>query len=183
MTPRHDETLLPLRTAADSGSRRPQALFLGEPPASTANLAVRSGLGSTPFTARRIPATANSCYIARKFTRQAALRWNLDTICDDAVQIASELVANAIRHGQSRTIASDEEQSAVWLALALRPQTLLCVVRDPSRRRPMLAPPPPLAEHHRGLPIVNALSNTWGWTTNAQARGKTVWARVTLPAA
>jgi len=71
----------------------------------------------------------------------------------------------------------------VWLALALRPRTLPCVVRDPSRRRPLLAPPPPLAERHRGLPIVDALSNTWGWTTNPQARGKTVWARVTLPAA
>ncbi|MFJ6900582.1 ATP-binding protein [Streptomyces hokutonensis] len=183
MTPRHDETFLPPFAPATAGSRRQQTLFLGEPLASTANLAVRSGLGSTPFTARRIPAATNCCYIARQFTREAVRRWNLDGICDDAVQIASELVANAARHGQIRTNAPNHEESAVWLALALRPQTLLCVVRDPSRRRPLLTPPPPLAERHRGLPIVDALSNTWGWTTNPQTRGKTVWARVDLPAA
>lgn len=174
---------MPPFTSAAVGSRRQQTSFLGEPLASTANLAVRSGLGSTLFTARRIPASTDCCYVARQFTREAVSRWNLHDICDDAVQIASELVANAARHGQNRAAAPNREESAVWLALALRPQTLLCVVRDPSRRRPLLTPPPPLAESHRGLPIVDALSNTWGWTTHTQTRGKTVWARVDLPAA
>ncbi|MFJ8510186.1 ATP-binding protein [Streptomyces avermitilis] len=164
--------------------RRRQLLFLGEPLASTPNLAVRSGLGSTPFAARRIPvASHRCCYIARQFTRQTVRRWNLHSICDDAVQIASELVANAVRHGQPDTATEDDPQAGVWLAFALRPRTLLCVVRDPSQLHPRLTAPQPLAERHRGLPIVKALSNTWGWTTDAQARGKTVWARVTLPAA
>ncbi|MFJ4519209.1 ATP-binding protein [Streptomyces sp. NPDC088770] len=163
--------------------RRRQPLFLGEPLAPTPNLAVRTGLGSTPFAARRIPASTSCCYVARQFTRQTVRRWNLHSICDDAVQIASELVANAVRHGKPDTATTDLVQSAVWLALALRPRTLLCVVRDPSQRLPELTPPLPLAECHRGLPIVNALSNTWGWSTDTQSRGKSVWARVALPAA
>ncbi|MGW0926046.1 ATP-binding protein [Streptomyces sp. NPDC002755] len=110
-------------------------------------------------------------------------RWNLHSICDDAVQIASELVANAVRHGRPDTAAEEDSHAGVWLAFTLRPRTLLCVVRDPSQLRPRLTAPQPLAERHRGLPIVNALSNTWGWTTDAQASGKSVWARVTLPAA
>ncbi|MEV0259045.1 ATP-binding protein [Streptomyces sp. NPDC050732] len=142
-------------------------------------MAVDTGLGSTPFAARSIPATTDCCYIARQFTRSALQRWNLQAISDDTVQIASELVANAIRHGHAR-LASDARQTGVWLALAPRPRTLLCVVRDPSRRRPFLAPPPPLAERNRGLPIVKALATSWGWTTDAQSHGKAVWARVAL---
>ncbi|MDO0917815.1 ATP-binding protein [Streptomyces sp. DT2A-34] len=184
MTPRREGTFQPQSTSAVTDDRRPELLFLGEPLASTPNLAVRSGLGSTPFAARRIPvASIHCCYIARQFTRQTVRRWNLHSICDDAVQIASELVANAVRHGRPDTDTTDDPQAGVWLALALRPHTLLCVVRDPSQLRPRLTAPQPLAERHRGLPIVNALSNTWGWTTDAQARGKSVWARVTLPAA
>ncbi|WP_261386619.1 ATP-binding protein [Streptomyces sp. BK340] len=162
-------------------SARQQPLFLGEPPAFTSNLAVRTGLGSTPFAARRIPATTDCCYVARQFTRQTLYSWNLIGICDDTVQVASELVANAVRHGRSRTLRQDNPQAAVWLALALRPHTLLCVVRDPSRRRPLLVFPALMAEDNRGLPIVNALSNTWGWTADTRARGKSVWARLSLP--
>ncbi|WP_331753550.1 ATP-binding protein (plasmid) [Streptomyces chartreusis] len=178
-------TFQPLSTSAVRNRRR-QLLFLGEPMAATPNLAVRSGLGSTLFAARRIPvASRHCCYIARQFTRQTVRRWNLHSICDDAVQIASELVANAVRHGRPDTAAADSVQAGVWLAFTLRPRTLLCVVRDPSQLQPRLTAPQPMAmaERHHGLPIVNALSNTWGWTTDAQARGKSVWARVTLPAA
>ncbi|MCZ0991765.1 ATP-binding protein [Streptomyces diastatochromogenes] len=156
-------------------------MFLGDPPAYTPNLAVRTGLGSTPFAARRIPAATNCCYVARQFTRQTLRSWNLNGICDDTVQVASELVANAVRHGRVRILRPDSPQAAVWLALALRPHTLLCIVRDPSRRRPLLAFPAPMAERNRGLPIVNALSSTWGWTADTRARGKSVWARLSLP--
>ncbi|MFJ4691752.1 ATP-binding protein [Streptomyces sp. NPDC088766] len=184
MTPRVEGTSQPHSTSTAPDERRHQALFLGEPPASTPNLAVRSGLGSTPFTARRIPvASEHCCYIARQFTRQTVRRWNLHSIRDDAVQIASELVANAVRHARPDGAAADDPQAGVWLAFTLRPRTLLCVVRDPSQLSPRLTAPPLMAEGHRGLPIVNALSNTWGWTTEAQDRGKSVWARMELRAA
>ncbi|MEU6449780.1 ATP-binding protein [Streptomyces sp. NPDC046979] len=155
-------------------------MFLGEPLAPTPNLAVRTGLGSTRFAARRIPVTTACCYEARQFTRRALTEWDLPSICDDTVQIASELVANAVRHGQSHPGRRLVDKPAVWLALTLRPQTLLCVVRDPGRARPRLAAPPLLAERHRGLPIVNALSGAWGWTSHSPS-GKSVWARVALP--
>ncbi|MFB7655028.1 MULTISPECIES: ATP-binding protein [unclassified Streptomyces] len=155
-------------------------LFLGEPVAPTPNLAVRTGLGSTRFAAHRIPVTTACCYEARQFTRRALTDWKLHSICDDTVQIVSELVANAVRHGQPHRGRRSPDKPAVWLALALRPQTLLCVVRDPGRARPRLAAPPLLAERHRGLLIVNALSGAWGWTSHSPS-GKSVWARVALP--
>jgi hypothetical protein len=179
MTPRHDDEFQP-QFASVLASAQEHPLFLGEPPTYTSNMAVRTGLGSTLFAARRIPATTDCCYVARQFTRHTLHGWELHGICDDTVQIASELVANAVRHGRARNARSDGVQAGVWLALALRPRTLLCIVRDPSRRRPLLAPPPPLAERNRGLPIVDALSSRWGWTADTRVSGKTVWARVSL---
>ncbi|MEG8281269.1 ATP-binding protein [Streptomyces sp. AHA2] len=128
-------------------------------------------------------ASRHSCYVARQFTRQTVRRWNLNSICDDAVQIASELVANAVRHGRPDAEVADGPNGAVWLALALRPRTLLCVVRDPNTLCPRLTAPQPMAEEHRGLPIVRALSDTWGFTMTPEAPGKAVWARMELPAA
>ncbi|MGA4838150.1 ATP-binding protein [Streptomyces sp. G45] len=180
MTSRCDDTCRP-PSGPFSPASPSSSLFLGEPLARTPNLAVHCGLGSTPFAARRIPLTAECCAVAREFTRAALYGWNLHGVCDDTVQIASELVANAVRHGRTRTSAPDTSQAAVWLALTPRPHTLLCVVRDPSRRLPRYTPPAPLAERNRGLPIVRALAASWGWTNDSQAHGKTVWARVALP--
>ncbi|MER6406238.1 ATP-binding protein [Streptomyces viridosporus] len=182
MTPLHNRMIQPPHKP-DTSDNLEQRLFRGTPPAFTPNLAVRTGLGSTPFAARRIPAATNCCYVARQFTRETLRRWDLHPICDDTVQVASELVANAVRHGRNRTTRSGSPQAAVWLAFALRPRTLLCVVRDPSRLQPRLTCPAPLAERHRGLPIVNALSTTWGWTDDRQTNGKSVWARLSLPEA
>jgi anti-sigma regulatory factor (Ser/Thr protein kinase) len=181
MTPRHniDTQLL---SAPDNAGSTEQRLFRGAPPAFTSNLAVRMGLGSTSFAARRIPAATDCCYVARQFTRQTLRRWELgSSICDDTVQVASELVANAVRHGRTRSACSPSPHAAVWLALTLRPRTLLCVVRDPSQRRPRLTIPILMAEHHRGLPIVDALSTAWGWTDDLRVTGKSVWARLSLP--
>ncbi|MFJ3495013.1 ATP-binding protein [Streptomyces sp. NPDC086091] len=160
-------------------------LFRGVPPAVPSDLALRIGMGSTPFAARRIPAATDCCSVARQFTRRTLLGWDLSSgLCDDTVQIASELVANAVRHGRPRGArAAADPPPTVWLALALRPRTLLCVVRDPSRRRPRLTCPAPLAERHRGLPIIDALSTSWGWTDDRGPHGKSVWARLTLPPA
>ncbi|MGW0211216.1 hypothetical protein ACWDZ8_37550 [Streptomyces sp. NPDC003233] len=40
-----------------------------------------------------------------------------------------------------------------------------------------------MAERHRGLPIVDALSATWGWTDDLRITGKSAWARPSLPGA
>ncbi|MFI6530056.1 ATP-binding protein [Streptomyces uncialis] len=155
--------------------------FRGRPPGAPANLAVRYGLGSTPFAAHLIPPTTRCCYEARRFTDRTLARWGMQQVRDDAVQVVSELVANAARHGQRRRSDPDGTKPAVWLALAPRPRTLLCVVSDPGPRRPRLFPPSPLAERHRGLPIVEALSEDWGWSVDCGSRGKSVWARLPLP--
>ncbi|MFJ5725769.1 ATP-binding protein [Streptomyces sp. NPDC093149] len=139
-------------------------------------------LAAPPFAAHRISTNTLCLREARKFTADVIRRWNLDPVREDAVQIASELVANAVRHGRRRTPLPDSSHPAAWLALIRRPHSLLCVVYDPSQRRPRLTPPAPLAEGHRGLLIVEALSEGWGWKPSGTS-GKAVWARLTLPPA
>ncbi|MFF9580304.1 ATP-binding protein [Streptomyces rubiginosohelvolus] len=112
---------------------------------------------------------------------QSCIRFNVQSK-EPCEARASELVANAVRHGERRAPLPDGSPPVVWLALTRRPHSLLCVVYDPSRRRPRLTPPAPLAEDHRGLPILEALSEGWGWKPSG-ANGKAVWARLALPPA
>jgi hypothetical protein len=102
--------------------------------------------------------------------------------------------------GQGRAPA-DGATCDVWLKLTRRPAHLVCAVTDPSAGVPAAAHAPTphastphaftplnggprttdpcevdaLAEQGRGLLLVEALSEHWGWTRYVP-RGKTVWA-------
>ncbi|MER5985501.1 ATP-binding protein [Streptomyces sp. NPDC001787] len=144
------------------------------------DLTAHLSLGAPPFAAYRIGETTSCLHEARRFASDVLRRWGLEAVREDAVQVASELVANAVRHGR-RTPPYARDAHVVWLALTRRPHSLLCVVYDPSDRRPCLTRPALLAEHHRGLPIVDALSEDWGWKPAGES-GKAVWARFPLVA-
>jgi anti-sigma regulatory factor (Ser/Thr protein kinase) len=156
-------------------AQAPQPDLHGLPLTATDDLALELGIGISQFTACQVQ---DRClHEARTFTARAVQRWNLHHIRDEAIQVVSELVANALHHGRTQTSTTTQEKHSVWLALAAKGDTLLCVVSDPSRRLPTLHCPPPLAEQGRGLPIVHALSQAWG-TTQPDTSGKSVWARV-----
>ncbi len=123
----------------------------------------------------RLSGTAQGCAQARDFTDRTLGRWELDHCRDDALTIVTELAANAVVHALPHTPA-DEAGSGVWLKLTLRPAHLVCAVTDRSGdlpRYPLTSSP--LQEHGRGLQIVEALSEHWGWTRYTPT-GKTVWA-------
>ena len=52
---------------------------------------------------------------------------------------------------------------------------MLCAVADPSRAVPVLRASTSLAETGRGLQIIRALADEWGYTAPDHA-GKAVWA-------
>jgi len=83
----------------------------------------------------------------------------------DAALVVSELTTNAARH-----VAASFE-----LAVAVAPGQLLVAVTDPSRAEPILRPPRSTAIGGRGLPLVAALSRSWGVQLVHQG-GKVVWA-------
>lgn len=128
---------------------------------------------SAPMTAALcLSGTGPGCAQARAFTERTLAAWQLERCVDDALTIVSELVANALTHARPDPAAETE----VWLKLTLRTAHLVCAVTDPDTAVPTCRPTTDaLDEHGRGLRIVDALSEHWGWTRRA-LKGKTVWA-------
>ena len=114
---------------------------------------------------------------ARAFTRETLSCWSLDHRSDDATLVITELAANAVAHAVSRPAAGGAAE--VWLALSLNPAHLLVTVSDPADEPPAYTPADvtALREHGRGLYIVDALAEEWGWTARPPA-GKSVWAKL-----
>ncbi|MGW7291728.1 ATP-binding protein [Streptomyces xiamenensis] len=125
------------------------------------------------FTARQFAPSPHWLAAARTFTRDTLHRWDLGHIADDAADIASELVANAVQHVQPEPGTAPQP---IWLALDRRDTSVLCIVFDTSSTEPTLHTPTPLSETGRGLVIVQALSEDWG--CNIEVEGKLVWAQI-----
>jgi anti-sigma regulatory factor (Ser/Thr protein kinase) len=116
---------------------------------------------------------------AREFTGQLLRGWGLLVLAEDATVIVSELVTNALRHGlRDLSSATATQVELIWW---LRAGEITCMVTDPGAEPPVMAPADPLAEAGRGLHVVEALSDTWGWTRLEGCR-KAVWATLPVPA-
>ncbi len=132
--------------------------------------------GGVPDSAAlRIRCSGEGFALARAFTRDTLRGWSLEHHSDDAVLVITELAANAVAHAVPRSPAGDTE---VWLGLLLGPDHVVLTVSDQGENTPRCtADAPDLREHGRGLLIVDALADEWGWTLRPPA-GKTVWARL-----
>lgn len=113
--------------------------------------------------------TAQSVGAARDFGLATLRRWTVADRAGDIAVVLSELLTNALRHG------ADQSARPVRVALVQPAQFVLVVVTDPGQQVPALREPDYLAESGRGLHVINALSDTWGYTTPTDA-GKAVWA-------
>ncbi|MFD7131169.1 ATP-binding protein [Streptomyces sp. NPDC059894] len=119
---------------------------------------------------------------ARDFTHRTLDGWRLDHCTDDALTVVTELASNAVLHGLPDALPdAPADDTDVRLRLTLRRSHLVCAVTDPSDEPPVyphIVNPhtvDPLLEHGRGLRIVDALAEHWGWTRRFP-EGKTVWA-------
>ncbi|MGW2126300.1 ATP-binding protein [Streptomyces sp. NPDC001758] len=157
MAPAYPHTPIP---AAPYGASRP------------APGTVRAGSASV---AVRITCSREGLARARSFTRDTLGAWSLGRHCDDATLVMTELAVNAVTHAAPRCPGVPD----VRLGFRLEPAHLLLTVSDPDDHPPVHAPGDGsgLQEHGRGLHIVEALSEAWGWIPTAPA-GKTVWARL-----
>jgi anti-sigma regulatory factor (Ser/Thr protein kinase) len=101
-------------------------------------------------------------------------RWDAAVRTDDVAVVVSELVTNAMRHALPDSGAT-RPWRLVQLALVQPGPCVLCAVADPSRTAPVVKEADVLAETGRGLHVVGALADTWGYTQPSD-RGKVVWA-------
>lgn len=134
--------------------------------------------GNVPRSASlRISESPQGFAQARDFTRRTLGRWALGDRSDDAILVITELATNAVLHAAPRAGAG---QTGVWLKLTLRRAHLVCAVTDQSDSPPLCPRTDGALEvHGRGLRIVEALSEHWGWTRSPA--GKTVWAMLPTP--
>ncbi|WP_435228383.1 ATP-binding protein [Streptomyces sp. Tue6028] len=113
----------------------------------------------------------------RDFTRRTLAAWESGACGDEAVLVVNELATNALLHAASKVPV---ERREVWLKLSLRRAHLVCAVTDPYDRPPVHLPADVAQDDHgRGLGIVDALSEHWGWTRFPA--GKIVWAMLRTP--
>jgi anti-sigma regulatory factor (Ser/Thr protein kinase) len=126
----------------------------------------------------RFPASLASPRRARQAVRQVLAAWGLDHLADDAGLLASELIANAVEHGDGRPVD-------LYLRGFTTPggqSGISCEVTDTSHALPRPRQAGHGRERGRGLAIVNALSTRSGVTAGPD--GKTAWFTLTTgPAA
>jgi hypothetical protein len=169
---------LPTRTRTDPAMRRPLDLTARGACAPRRPRVVRmpSDWWDSPSAVccplSRGPQSARA---ARRLTSDTLRDWGLASLAEDAETIVGEFVANAVTHAAEA--ANDRRPSAEnhGLRLLRRTGEVICAVLDPSDVAPVLKKPCSVEEAGRGLQMVDALSDVWGWSPLA-GRGKAVWA-------
>lgn len=110
--------------------------------------------------------------MAREELRKTLAGWGLSELEEHAELVLSELLTNAVEHACG-------EGAGVETRYVSRPYGLRVEVRDASAKWPEQRKPEPGEVSGRGLGIVEALSDQWGWW-HRRGHGKTVWAELSL---
>ena len=124
--------------------------------------------------------TATPC--ARLHARNITREWGLHNLADTIELVVSELVTNAVKAStdqDQRPCYTDEHGLAcIHLRLSTNRQAALVEVWDEDFTLPAPNQPDLDDESGRGLMLVEALAERWGWDLAATGRGKIVWALV-----
>jgi hypothetical protein len=116
-----------------------------------------------------LPENAQAASAAREHVRDTLDAWHLDDLALTTEMLASELVANVVRHARG----------PARLRL-MRSRSLVCEVFDCSLTTPRIRRTSWTDEGGRGLQLISALSDRWG--TRYMATGKCIWTEQSLPA-
>ena len=136
--------------------------------------AVAVGEESLPAAACPLPAAPESARRARDFTKITLDDWGMAAQVDVAELVVCELVTNSLRHGLLSSRWMPDEHP-IGLTLLRRDPYLMCMVTDPEPSGPVPMEVSGSAESGRGLQVVEACSEAWGWQL-VEGAGKVVWA-------
>jgi anti-sigma regulatory factor (Ser/Thr protein kinase) len=151
------------------------------PPRNTTATAITELPTPTRDFAMRFSSTPRGARLARHLCAVRLDAWGIPYGSDahDALTlIAAELCANAVRHGHV-------PGRDFHFRLTSDDRTVRIEVTDTrGERLPVPAPDDPMGSRTggRGLLLVAALADLWGWRPRPDGPGKTVWAQLTIPA-
>jgi anti-anti-sigma regulatory factor len=125
--------------------------------------------GARPAASRirvRLRPVPDACRQVRGLVAQACSTWRRSDVAATAALIATELVANVVRHAHT----------TMEFTFALRDDRISMTVRDHSRALPKPGDPGVTSAGGRGLRLVRDLSEAWGVLPVTD--GKVVWSRL-----
>ncbi|MGA5197642.1 ATP-binding protein [Streptomyces exfoliatus] len=142
-------------------------------------------LGSRVFSLR-FTSTPRGARLARRLVGVRLDEWGVPYGTgphETVVLVAAELAANAVRHGH---VPGRDFLLALRATDAPRPVARIEVSDTRAERVPphpgqLPGPGEETADGGRGLLLVEALADRWGWCPRPGAPGKTVWAECALP--
>lgn len=116
-------------------------------------------------------ALAGAVPCARLHARHVLWEWGFGSLGESAELLVSELVTNAVKASRTMTLASP-----VRLWLVSDSAQILILVWDSSPEPPVRMNTSEEAGNGRGLMLVEAISEQWGWYHQVNNDGKIVWA-------
>jgi anti-sigma regulatory factor (Ser/Thr protein kinase) len=152
----------------------------GTPPAS------QTGVRIPPFMTQRgrgtngpwplqdfleLGALASAVPCARLHARHVLWEWELTSLGESTELLVTELITNAVKASRAVTQASPVR---LWLVSDLA--QILILVWDASSQPPVRIDASGETENGRGLMLVEAISEQWGWYGRDDSDGKFVWA-------
>ena len=114
----------------------------------------------------RLRPVPDACRQVRQLVTQACAAWQRTEAASTASLVATELVANVVRHAHT----------TMEFTLGLRNGRMCLTVRDGSRRLPRPADPGVKDAGGRGLRLVRELTDAWGVLPVSD--GKVVWTQL-----
>lgn len=126
--------------------------------------------------------------LARGFVAMELQVWGLPDLADVAELLVSELTTNVVRAASADGLPrydGDGNLPVLWVRLRSDRARLMIEVWDSiptALGTPAVRHPGPDEESGRGLELIDALAEDWGWEPVPDWHGKRVWAVVAVPA-
>jgi anti-sigma regulatory factor (Ser/Thr protein kinase) len=120
--------------------------------------------------------------MARAFVRSTLCEWHLKSLSEGAELVASELTSNAVAAStddSGRPAYVNGRMPCVRVALLSDGTRFVLEVWDQAPGTPVLREVAGYEENGRGLVLVDAIADKWGWCP-ATGPGKVVWAEMSL---
>jgi anti-sigma regulatory factor (Ser/Thr protein kinase) len=120
-------------------------------------------------------ALAGAVPCARLHVRQVLWEWSLASAGESTELLVTELVTNAVKASRVVTRVSPVR---LWMVSDMA--QILILVWDASSQPPVRIEVGGESENGRGLMLVEAISQDWGWCYSEGSDGKFVWATTRL---